>query len=84
MHGNPNFHFILSFLSSRFARLYPLRSLFLSYLELTRPDGLEDTLLGGKTTEGVVSFGSETDGTRDGEGNGFTGVTTFRIDFSNV
>ena len=68
---------------------YPLLShlsfiLYASFLELSRPDRLEDALFSGKTTEGVVSFRGETDSTGDGEGDGFTSVATFRVDFSNV
>jgi len=51
---------------------------------LTRPDGLEETLFGSQTTERVVGFRSETNGTGEGEGNKFTSVTTFGIDFTNV
>lgn len=55
-----------------------------SVLVLSRPDGLEETLLGGQATKRVVGFRSETDGSSEGEGNGFTGETAFSVDFSNV
>lgn len=51
---------------------------------LSRPDGLEDSLLGGQTAERVISFRSETDGTSKGEWDGFTSETTFSVNFSNV
>jgi hypothetical protein len=47
-------------------------------------DGLEQTLFSGQTAHGVVGFGGETDGTRKGKGNRFTGVATFGVNFSNV
>ena len=41
-------------------------------------------MFGGKTAEGIVGFGSETDGSGKGEGDGFASVATFRVDFTNV
>ena len=41
-------------------------------------------MFSGQTAHGVVSFGGETDGTREGKGNRFTSVATFGIDFTNV
>jgi len=53
-------------------------------LMLSGKDGLEETLFSGQTAHGVVSFGGETNGTREGKGNRFTSVATFGIDFTNV
>lgn len=41
-------------------------------------------MFGSQTTERVVGFRSETNGTSEGEGNVFTSVMTFGIDFTNV
>lgn len=86
LHSHSPFHTLTLQSSSIFLHTHNNLSVSVTqhYLLLSRPDGFEETLFGGQTAKGVVSFRGETDGTSEGEGNGFTSETTFSIDFTNV
>ena len=51
---------------------------------LSRPNGFEDSLLGGQAAERVISLRGETNSSGKSESDGFSSVTTLSVDFTNV